>query len=112
MPTLEMTKQVLRPHRLDENGNEKSIIWMDILNFCKTLTLEELHQDVRVWGDEKGGGIYAISVIQDDLINPSGEGVEMKSMYINDSEDEESREMAEDEPVVMPKGTIIFELDF
>ena len=112
MEDLQMTKQLVRPHRMDEKGNEESLIWDDIFYFCLTLTPDQLKQPVKVWGEEKAGGIYAISEIQDDLINPSGEGVEMKSMYINESEDEESREIAEDEPVVIPKGTIIFDLDF
>jgi hypothetical protein len=111
MEDLQMTKQLVRPHRMDKKGDEKSLIWEDIYNFCLTLTPDKLKQPVRVWGEEKAGGIYAISEIQDDLINPSGEGLETKSSYAN-SEDESDREAAEDEAVILPKGTIIFDLDF
>lgn len=110
MENLEMTKQLVRPHRMDENGNEESLTWEDIYYFCLTLNTAQLKQNVRVMGDEKGGGIYAISEVQDDLINPSGEGLEMKSIYSNG--DNEDKEIAEDEDVIVSKGTIIFEIDF
>ena len=111
MKELEITKELVRPRRMDETGSEESLIWEDLYYFCLSLTPDQLKQSVRVWGDEKAGGIYAISEIQDDLISPSGDGLEMKSIYAN-SEDESDRETAEEETVSIPKGTIIFELDF
>jgi hypothetical protein len=111
MEDLQMTKQLVRPHRMDKKGDEKSLIWEDIYNFCLTLTPDKLKQPVRVWGGEKAGGIYAISEIQDDLINPSGDSLEMKSIY-TDSEDKEDREIGEEEDTVVSKGSIIFEIDF
>ena len=111
MENLEMLKQIVRPHRMDENDNEESLIWEDIYCFCQSLTPDQLKQSVRVAGEEKGGGIYAISITQDDLINPSGDGLEMKSIYAN-SENKEDRDIAEEEDVVVSKGSIVLELNF
>lgn len=111
MGTLEMTKQIVRPHRLNEFGYERSLLWSDLKTFCNSLSEEQLQNEVRVWGEEKGGGIYAISEIQDDLINPSGDGLEMKSIY-TESEDKDDKEIGEEEDIVVSKGSIILELDF
>ncbi len=107
----EAIKQVVRPMRLDHKGNEKTMLWKDIKEFCDTLTAEQLEQDVLIWGDEKGGGAFAISILQDDMINPSGEGIEPKSFYA-ESEDEVDRATAEEEIIVIHKGKIIIDVDF
>lgn len=111
MDYLEMTKQVVRPKRMSEHGFEKNLMWSDIKDFVNSLSEEQLQQELIVWGDEKGGGIFSIAIAQDDLINPSGDGVEPVSFYAN-SEDADDRETAENESIVISKGSIILELDF
>jgi len=106
-----MTKEVLRPKRMNDQGDERSILWSDIKEFVNSLTDEKLQQEVIVWGEEKGGGITSIVITEDDLINPSGEGVEPISVYSN-SENEEDRKIAEEETIVMTKGTLVLELNF
>jgi len=89
----------------------EKLTWAQVKAFCESLTAEELSEDVLVWGDEKGGMAFAISRTNDDAINPSGDGLEPVSFYAN-SEDPDDREIAEYEPVVMKKGSIILEVDF
>lgn len=105
-----MAKQVVRPKRMNSNGEEKNILWSDIKEFVNSLTEEQLSQEVIFWGDENGGGIYSIAITQDDLINPSGDGVEPLSFYMN-SENSDDIETAKEEPIVIKKGTIILEVD-
>lgn len=111
MQVIEMTKQIVRPKRMDEQGNEKPLTWDDIKQFANTLTNEQLQQPAFVWGDEKSGHIFSIAETQDDLINPSGEGVEPKSLYAQ-SDDDFVKAITENEPIVLSKGRIILELDF
>jgi hypothetical protein len=96
-----MTNQIVRPKRMVDN-EEQPLLWSDIKTFCDGLTKDELQQNVKVWGYEKGGGIYSIAVITEDLVNPTGDSIETISAYDD----------LEDEPIVMPKGTIVMELDF
>ena len=104
---MEAAEQVVRPKRMNDKNEELTLKWSDIKSFCDTLTPEQLSQNVVVWGDYKGGGIYSIAIANDDLINPSGDGVEPKSLY----EDEDDFDV-NDETIVMNKGQIILELDF
>lgn len=98
---MEAINQVVRPHRMDDNNNEKNIIWQDVKEFVNSLNEEQLQQPMRYWGEEKAGGIFAISILQEDFINPSGECVEPSSTY----------EFDEDEPIVYPKGTILLDVN-
>jgi hypothetical protein len=107
----ESFEQVVRPHRLDENKEERSLLWSDIKAFANSLTEEQLQLEVKAWGDEKGGGIFSIAILRDDYINPSGEGVEPRSIYTDDPEYKEDCS-EENEPAVYEKGQIILELDF
>lgn len=109
--THELFKQVVRPKRMDEKGEEKSLTWQDVKTFCDTLAESELNQNLQVWGDEKGGGIYAISIAIDEGINPSGDSIEPRMLY-SKSANKEDREIAHDEVTVVKKGTIILEADF
>ncbi len=106
---MEISKVIFRPGTPDANGNE-FMTWRQLKAFLNTQPDTKLTGPVRWWGDEKGGTIHAISEAMDDLINPSGDGVETRSFYA-ESDDPEDREIAEDEPVVMGKGSLIFEVD-
>lgn len=108
----EIYKQILRPRRMDEKGEEKSLLWSDIKDFANKLDKEQLRQEAIVWGENgNGGGIYSIAIATDDLIDPTGECLEPISDYAN-SDDESDKEIAKSEPVVMKKGTLIIEVDF
>jgi hypothetical protein len=111
MEQIELLKQVVRPRRMDSKNEEAPITWDDLRQFCFSLTSDQLQQPVKVWGEEKGGGVFAISIAEDEGINPSGEAIEPRRLYA-EAEDEFSKEIANDEPTVLKKGTIILEGDF
>lgn len=113
MDIFEAFKKVLSPTELDDNGNKKKkpLTWADIKDYANSLSDEELKQPVRYCGEYKGGEVYSIYILNDDFINPSGDGIEPRSYYA-ESEDPDDREMAESEPIVLPKGSILLDVDF
>lgn len=98
---MEAINQIVRPRKMDDNNNEKNLTWQDIKTFANSLTEDQLSQTVRYWGDEKAGGVFAISILNEDFINASGEGVDPVSNY-------ETSEI-EDEPIIYTKGTILMD---
>jgi hypothetical protein len=108
----DLLENVVRPRRMEANDEERSLLWSDIKEFANGLSEHQLKQEAVVWGEnDNGGGIYAISITRDDLINPSGEYLETVGLYAN-SEDDDDRETARTEQVIVKKGTIIIEVDF
>lgn len=77
-------------------------------NFINSLNEDELKQPVRFWGEETGGIITSANILSEDYINPSGEGCEPVSIY---KEEPDFEELYQDEPVVITKGSIIFNVN-
>lgn len=80
-------------------------------NFVNSLSEDELKQPLRFWGDEIGGLIYSATILQDDQINPSGECCEDRSGYMPGGEHYDPDFEMEDEPIVLSKGAVIFQVD-
>lgn len=80
-------------------------------NFLNSLNEDELKQPVRFWGEEVGGTITSAEILSDDYINPSGECCEPRAPYLKGGEFFEEGEDMEDEPIVLRKGAIVFEVD-
>lgn len=80
-------------------------------NFINSLSEDELKQPLRFWGEEIGGRISSAEILNDDYINPSGEGVEPRSPYLPGGEYHEPGEDYQDEPIVIQKGTVMFWID-
>lgn len=109
MATIEMTKEILRPKRMKHN-QEQPLKWQDLKELLNSLPDEQLQQDVVWWGDERGGSVHAVLETQDELINPSGEGCEPRTLYTQ-SEDESEREIGDTEEIAYPKGQLILLVD-
>lgn len=107
---MEILENVVRP-RIMKNEHEMPLSWQDLKDFIMGLTEAELKQQVIVWGEETGGGIFAIAKTTEDLINPSGDGLEPVSIYAN-SDDPDDKEIAENESAVYKKGKLILQADF
>lgn len=105
----ETVNQVVRPHRMDDKGNEQPLTWADLKNFANALSEEQLSQPVRTWREEFAATVFAVEVAVDDLINPSGDGLEPRAVY-SQSDDAADQETAQEEPVVYPKGSIFLAL--
>lgn len=106
-----MLKDAVRPRRMNSKGEEKNLLWSDLKEFVNSLNDEQLQQEILVWDEDGGGGmIYSISITEDDMINPSGEGLEPISLYSN-SDDAEDIELAKYEPIILRKGAIILNMD-
>lgn len=75
--------------------------WYELKKFCNSLTGDQLGYEVKGWGDEKGCTIEGVETLEDDFINPSGEGAEPLSTYKNDPD---FAEFIEDEAVVLDKN--------
>jgi hypothetical protein len=80
-------------------------------NFVNSLNEDELKQPLRFWGEEVGGTIAAAEILNDDYINPSGESLEPRAMYLQGGEFYQEDAEMEDEPIVLHKGAIVFEVD-
>ena len=80
--------------------------YKQLKEFVNTLTDEQLTQSVRVCGEGFGATIDDINILEEDYIDPSGCGIEPKSLYL-ESLDSIDREIGESEEIVAKKGTII-----
>lgn len=79
--------------------------WYDLKTFCNVLTGDQLGKEVVVWGDEVGFKIKGKQVLEDDYINPGGDGVEPVYLY------KDEPEMLEGEPIVYYKGQPVLIID-
>lgn len=79
--------------------------------FVNTLSEDQLKQKLRFWGDEIGGTFEGVQVLQDDQINPFGDGCEDRSPYLPGGEHYDPQFDMENEPIVLSKGAIMFEIE-
>jgi hypothetical protein len=68
------------------------------------LTPEQLNEQVKVIDQTGMENISQLWCLEDDYINPSGDGIEPKSVY---KDDPEFADIYESEPVILPKGTLL-----
>jgi len=76
--------------------------WSDLKEFVQSLSEAELQQPVITWGESYSKRVHSISIMTEDMINPSGDGCEPLSAYTDDSD---YTDMV-DEPVIVKKGEI------
>lgn len=77
--------------------------YADLLTALHTLTPEQLAQEVRWWGDERGGCIVSVDVLECEYGNVSGDGHEPITVYTSDPE-----AWAESSDI-MPAGTVLLQ---
>lgn len=58
--------------------------WYDLKTFCNSLTGEQLGYKVKAWGEGMGLTLKGVELMEDDMFDPSGEGMEPVSLYKND----------------------------
>ena len=91
----------------------KRLTFDDLDNFIKTLTPEQRAMPV-MWNGEAGGGfVYQTLVLDDDQVNPTGDGWEDRGNYIRVmvEEEGENAEVAAAEPIVAHRGQPYFGVD-
>lgn len=74
--------------------------WYELKKFCNTLTGEQLGHEVIAEGEYKGFTLKGVEVLQDDMFDPSGEGMEPVSHYRGKIEWEDVK----NEPILAVKG--------
>lgn len=84
------------------NMEEKKFTYRDLKETLNTLTEDQLDMEIRWAGDGRGGKIGEVWIVEEDQINPSGDGMEPVSAYANDEDIDVS-----DEPIVCKKGTVL-----
>lgn len=87
-------------------AKSKSFTWKDLKVICNSLNEEQLKMDVHWIGEERGGPVESLEIFEEDMISPSGDGVEPKSSYANDKDFN-----VEEEEVIFAKGTPILWVD-
>jgi hypothetical protein len=75
--------------------------WKELKDFANSLTDEQLGQPVHVCGEKFSKKVTSTMILEEDYINPSGDGAEPKSVYADDEDFN-----IESEPVVAEKGEI------
>jgi hypothetical protein len=86
----------------------KKFTYRDMLSAMSTFTDEQLDMEVRWSGDESGGELSGFWIVEEDQINPSGDGMEPVSVYANDPDVD-----VDAEEIVCKKGTpILLEKDY
>jgi hypothetical protein len=91
---------------INKNNMEIETLY-DLRKLLNSLSGEQLGQKIKVWGDGLPSylELTKIEIVEEDLINPSGEFLEPVSVY----KDEPG--VLEEEPVVVHKGEIWFQAD-
>jgi len=102
---------LLRSNKLDKRNNEKPLTLRQLKDLLNTLDDNILDQDAWVWNEKGSNGLYQIIQLTEDMINPSGEGVEPVSIYTDDMKtDKEKEEFLKEEEVIFKKGFVIFDM--
>lgn len=82
----------------------------ELKEFLGTLTEEQLDQAVLLQSEWKGYDVIMPEIMEEDYINPSGEGAEPISLYPTDPEDPDYCDIT-DEPIVIKKGSVMYFLE-
>jgi hypothetical protein len=69
------------------------------------LNEEQLEQTVTVTGEDRSVNIGEVWALEEDYINPTGVGMEPRSAYQSDDEDEDDYADS-NEPIVATKGRV------
>ena len=85
---------------------KKNPTWADLKAFTGTLMPWQLAQPITWWGDEKGGKVSSIDVLDVDFIN-DGEGYSPSTSF----DAETLAELIEENEGVLVKGTPIVYVD-
>jgi hypothetical protein len=80
-------------------SNEKKMTWRQLRDFCNSVPEEFINKNVHWVGEERGGIVKYAECFEEDMINPSGEGIEPVSAYTSDTDFDLSVEQ-----VVFQKG--------
>ena len=78
----------------------------ELINLLKELTPEQQEQPARVASEKFSGILGNLWIADEDMVNPSGDGVEPISVYEDADDFEEIKQ-----EVVLPKGSIVLFLD-
>lgn len=96
----------------------KAITFAELKLHLDAMTPEQLAYPVMWRGEERGGPVIRIKILEDDQINPSGDGMEALSGYVDAVMEDEgiSREEAErvaraEESIVAHKGQTLLLVD-
>lgn len=79
---------------------QEKFTWYDLKKFCNSLKPEQLGHEVKAWGEYKAFTLKGVEELEDDMFDPSGEGMEPVSFY----KDSEEWEQVKDEPTLAVKG--------
>lgn len=90
-----------------KSNSENPITLKDLRDMLNNIPEVNLNQPIRWWGEYKGGNVVSITQLNEDFINPSGDGCEPVSVYIDNDEDFDP----ESEHIELPKGSIMFDVD-
>jgi len=71
------------------------------------LTPEQLDEQVKVIDETGMYNIGKLWCLEDDYINPSGEGIEPRSMYVEGGDGYDPEYDFSEEPIILTKGTIL-----
>lgn len=74
----------------------------DLLAALQSLTPEQLQQRVTWWGEERGGRIVRVDVLECEHTNVGGDGHEARTAYADDPETWEN-----DATNILPAGTVL-----
>lgn len=83
--------------------------WQDLKEFCNSLTEEQLEYPVIWTGEDRGGYVSFADCMEEDYINPSGEGSEPLSAYKGE---EDYEDMIDNEPRTFLKGQPVIAVDY
>lgn len=83
--------------------------WKDLRDYLNAQSEESLMSPVCFWGEYEGKKLPSIAKLNEDFINPSGEGCEPVGVYRNDPEYGDNYVDGED--IVHAAGSLILQTD-
>lgn len=89
--------------------------YRELRDQLNALTAEQLEQPALAYNEDYTMRIHKVDIIQEDMVNPSGEGAEPASLYClgcDDPECESSDSSAHGESIIAKKGDVFIELDY
>lgn len=101
-------KTIVIGQKIEGTEERQEINWQQVKDYALGLNEAQLAEPVVLWHDELSGSLSSINEAAEDLINPSGDGVEARSEYEGDF----TKEDLDAEAVVYAKGHPILEVFF